>query len=62
MGNSPRPRRHKSVDYKKKLIFLTFFDNFSKIDDIYIYMEDKDKEITIEDFIEAFEDFLNDID
>ena len=25
-------------------------------------MEDKDKEITIEDFIEAFEDFLNDID
>ena len=37
----------------------TFFDNFSKYDDIYIYMEDK---ITIEDFIEAFEDFLNDID
>lgn len=27
---------------------------------IFIYMEDK-KEITIEDFIEAFEDFLNDI-
>ena len=26
---------------------------------IFIYMEDK---ITIEDFIEAFEDFLNDID
>lgn len=25
-------------------------------------MEDKDKEITIEDFIEVFEDFLNDID
>lgn len=42
----------------QKLIFLTFFDNFSKYDDIYIYMEDK---ITIEDFIEAFEDFLNDI-
>lgn len=29
---------------------------------IFIYMEDKDKEITIEDFIEVFEDFLNDID
>ena len=28
---------------------------------IFIYMEEK-KEITIEDFIEAFEDFLNDID
>lgn len=28
---------------------------------IFIYMEDKDKEITIEDFIEVFEDFLNDI-
>ena len=27
---------------------------------IFIYMEDK-KEITIEDFIEVFEDFLNDI-
>lgn len=26
---------------------------------IFIYMEDK---ITIEDFIEAFEDYLNDID
>lgn len=43
----------------QKLIFLTFFDNFSKYDDIYICMADK---ITIEDFIEAFEDFLNDID
>lgn len=29
---------------------------------IFIYMEDKNKEITIEDFIEVFEDFLNDID
>ena len=28
---------------------------------IFIYMGDKDKEITIEDFIEVFEDFLNDI-
>ena len=28
---------------------------------IFIYMDDKDKEITIEDFIEVFEDFLNDI-
>lgn len=28
---------------------------------IFIYMEDKNKEITIEDFIEVFEDFLNDI-
>lgn len=28
---------------------------------IFINMEDKDKEITIEDFIEVFEDFLNDI-
>ena len=27
---------------------------------IFIYMEDKN-EITIEDFIEVFEDFLNDI-
>ena len=28
---------------------------------IFIYMEDKNKGITIEDFIEVFEDFLNDI-
>lgn len=36
-------------------IFLITFQNMM----IFIYMEDK---ITIEDFIEAFEDFLDDID